>query len=1010
MVGFLTYLLTLLLAWTSMLVFLSVLLKYRILVVLAGLAMVAAQGWVVFSLPLYLQVYASIMPGFGLGSDIHPEMFAEGDFGKMVLFLILTAAFITLTAWLHPRRDGTESPARLGAGLGFAALGVAIYIGQIVWTQHQMDAADAVVALHSQHAGHPRTDIERISGDVTIERDNLSVAVDLSIAAPARMDSLLFTLNPGLTLTDVRVDGEKTPFDFNDGLLRIEQGLDANDKAKVSLAFSGIPDNTFGYLDAAIKLERGDFSTGQLGMLGYTTLYYHSSYVALLPGSYWLPVSGSGIPSANARDFPTDYFGLDLNVTIPTDWQVAGPGRREPTGSGGDSHSFRFAPGAAVPGVGLMASEFERRSIDLASGLTVELLISQQHADALTHFDDVGEIISETLNRLFTRAADAGLSYPYAQLTVVETPSRIRTYGGTWRMDTTQAPPGLLLMRESAFPSARFDAPFTFDSQSGEEAFSEQFEGGLGQAKVEALMRFSENDFNGGNVFQGAAKHFFEQQTSAHGEGALALNFMLNDLVTRLLTERQGYFSPHLIGGNFNSMMQQTMSNLGSGNTDSVAQAVLVANASRASVWDRALESSLASLDTHLDPEQVVNVMALKSAAITEVLLDAYTYDQLTGLLSSLINQYRGTTFTADEFHTLADAQGLDLTNLLGDWLNEPGLPGFMVSPLVTERLQDADDGSPQYQTTFHVRNGESTPGLVRFHYMWTTTGRRDGLVEDRTQPIRVAGGEAVEIGIVTGSPVFSTTLNPYLSLNRRPLPLKGDTGPGRFAQITASEQVLAEPFTGARTSTWHPDYDLPPGTLSVDDLDAGFRTHSDSEFQQGSGRNPFLPFRFDMDQGLPAYQAFMGSPSWWARNSDDPSAVGKYRHTMVMKGAGTGESWVAFDVSIPESGRWRLEYHMPQPRGGERRGNVEGGDSGRGTYDIQLLTGNHSEGVPQNLLQVIEFDSGAAKGGWNRLGDFDLSPDEVTVKVTDKTSGSVVFADAIRWHPLDETATAQLQ
>ena len=56
-------------------------------------------------------------------------------------------------------------------------------------------------------------------------------------------------------------------------------------------------------------------------------------------------------------------------------------------------------------------------------------------------------------------------------------------------MDTALAPPGMLLMREMGFPTARFDSAFRKP-----EDFKDR-EGGIAQAKWERLRSFFMNDF-----------------------------------------------------------------------------------------------------------------------------------------------------------------------------------------------------------------------------------------------------------------------------------------------------------------------------------------------------------------------------------------------------------------------------------------------------------------------------------------------------------------------------------
>ena len=92
----------------------------------------------------------------------------------------------------------------------------------------------------------------------------------------------------------------------------------------------------------------------------------------------------------------------------------------------------------------------------------------------------------------------------------------------------------------------------------------------------------------------------------------------------------------------------------------------------------------------------------------------------------------------------------------------------------------------------------------------------------------------------------------------------------------------------------------------------------------------------------------------------------------------------------IPRSGRFRLEYHLPQPGRTKREKN-------RGSWTMNL--------VDVSGDQVITFDADAADNGWNPLGEFELAAGEVRLEVSDKTDGSLVIADAIRWVPASSGA-----
>jgi hypothetical protein len=244
----------------------------------------------------------------------------------------------------------------------------------------------------------------------------------------------------------------------------------------------------------------------------------------------------------------------------------------------------------------------------------------------------------------------------------------------------------------------------------------------------------------------------------------------------------------------------------------------------------------------------------------------------------------------------------------------------------------------------------------------------------DQTEPVRLAGLEAVEIGVLSPRPLRELWLQPYLSLNRHDIRMT-------LPRIDQDAMVTAEPLIGARPSTWRP-----PATsdIVIDDLDPGFSVERDE--QQGGvrlagGLAAFIP-QGDMDEGLPA-PPVTTAPQEWSRR-EAPLGWGKYRRTVAMVVSGSGSQRAVFAARLPRAGRWRLASHLPA-----------GVLPTLGTYDLKLVAGGQE--------RTIEFDGAAAEAGWNVLGEFDLAEGETRVVISDRSSGRTVVADAIRWQPASE-------
>jgi ABC-type transport system involved in multi-copper enzyme maturation permease subunit len=987
--GFLLQTLTTLALWCSIIVFVAVGVRNRLAIAVIALGLLGFQFWLTFQLQLYLQPVFTILPAFDMASDLIPTLFPPGQ-GAGIHFLalwMLTAGFVTLAIALHPRRDGGLTSRRLALGGAFVVLSLAT-IGVQWWQANDALAQGAaVLAIHQEHSKAARADIVAIDGTVRIDPGRaLDLDLDLRVRAHSGsppVDQLVFTFNRGLSVQSVSVDGVAAPFTHASGLLKISPSSPLTNDAQVSLVASGVPDTTFGYLDTSFDLLKGDAVDAQLGVLGFDISIFTSGYVALMPGSRWLPRAGSDVPSGDPRTHPDDYFEVDLEVEAPADWLVAGPGRRQAVSAEGDTVRVRFNPSAPLSEVGLLASRFARRSLQVA-GVEFEVLVHPAHDRNLIFFADAGDALEGRLEELLTEAERLGLPYPYDGLSLVEVPNRLRGYGGGWRMDTVQTMPGVLLLRETSFPTSRFELGF-----EDEEDFADQ-EGGIGAAKVAAIERFFENDFSGGNVFTGVSRNFLRFQTGAQGEGALAINFVLDELVSQLLTAKRGYFSAHEFSQQANLLIGQTMTDMATGRTDSIAEAVTSATTDQPSVWDRALGASLSDLEPNENPKQSLNVLALKSGAIARSILDGIGREKTAALLAELLTRYRGGNFDSHDLQQVALDLEFELDPLLGDWLHDAALPGFLASSVKVDRLAD-DMGDPQYQTRVHVRNDEPVPGLVRVRY--TTQGGKaleagEEKLWQETEPLRIGGHQSREICILSSAPPTEMWLQPYLSLNRSDLQLA-------LPKVDTKASVDAEPFLGARPSNWLPEQ---TSDIVIDDLDPGFSVQTESRMDGRIGGLAGLGgLKVDLDQGLPAFAAMFGPPQVWSR-AEEFNSFGKYRHTHAIIAGGDGNQRSTFTAVLPDSGRWRLAYYVSKKPTSRAAPGLAKVLNTMGKYNLTLKSGNGED-------QLIEFDGAAAEDGWNDLGEFRLPSGETRLEVTNETSGQVVVADAIRWRWVSQSS-----
>jgi len=941
--------------------------RHRLLAALISIAAIAGLMWALFTAPL---VYSPLidflgMTQLGTPSDIVPRLAMPGGVVQRVGILLLALGLLGVAAAIHPRLDGSRRLKPAAASFGLVLAGLAT-VGATTQAQVAGSARiDAWRAAHEARRDDPVPDILSIVGSVSIDPGRAVEAdLDLELQAPPdrTLERVLLTLNPGLAVDEVRsASGEARAATHAAGLLEIELGrsLAPGERTALSLSYRGRPDIGFAYLDSAIRLDRLNANEMQIGILGYDAAVFERSFVALMPGIHWLPASGVDVGRDDPRQRRTDYFDVALDVAVPASWLAAGPGKREVVSSTEDGVTFRFAPAVSVPEVAVIAAELESFSTEIG-GITFEALVHPEHTANFEYLADSRDEIEQWIADRLDASADAGLDYPFDAFTVVEVPNKLRGFGGGWRLDTALAPPGMMLLRETSFPTSRFD----FDVRAAFGNFDpEAQEGGVARVNRDRVVAFFSNDFSGGNLFTGAARSFFAHRTSAFGPDAIALDFVLEELATLFVSGERSYFSAHL----FKNINQATTSVVNAmQGAGSISDAMITSRARQPEVWNVALGEPLSGMDPWKDPQGMIDLLSLKGGEMAQAIYDALGPQAVGELLAALLERRAGDSFTLADVVAAGEGVDEDLGGMLSDLVSGTGLAGFVAERVELYRLPDAGNGDTRYQLLVRVANLEPVVGFARIAWTMERGGQREF-----SAPIRIAGRSGIEYGVVLSQPPAVVYVHPYLSLNRENF-LAGLTD---TAEVPSRD---AEPFDGVRDAVGA----IADDRIVADDLDERFEIVDEEagEDLRLAGRGAPAA---GTDNGLPIAVG-AGAPRNFSRRANE-TAWGRYRHTFAYVGAGDGRRRAIMPVSIPSPGLWELEIHLPflpflPPQN-------------RGTWNLEI--------VSEDGREPVAFDATLANIGWNLVGRFQLPAGDVRVEISDSTDGRMVIADAIGWSPV---------
>ena len=1012
------------LLWGSLAILLNSFLKsgWLIATIVLAISLLYYLVYAKFPSPI-LEPLTFFMGQNSLPTELAPTFFSSDILLNRTAILLVSFGFFLLGAGMQSRK--TDSEQRIGwlfTGLAPCLAGLIMLLGLVYAKYLDQQQVRKWALAHAKLQTHSLTDIRKISGSVVV-RPGTNVRLDVTLTLDPNTESSddewLLSLNPGYRLQQLHLDGSETEnYTFSQGLLTIPIGDSRESEADVRIVAQGKPDSRFAYLDATLdtnKLNRDQ--RRKLFPYGNENLIFHRGYFVLMHGVNWLPTSGAAYGRTAWETRRQDFFQVDIEVSVPKKWLVAGPGSRVPLEETGKSR-YRFSPEKPVPEVTLIGSNFERRAVTV-DGVDFEVLLHRRHTKNFNVLKTLGDPLREWIDEATTRLRRGGLGYPYGTLSVVEVPNCLRSYGGGWQMASTYSSPGLLMLRESGLPIARlkklvegrrFDRMF---DEAIAEAMESSLQGTRSSRAFSRLVNYLQRDSLGSNPIENLPKQLVSYQTSLEGKGATALKHVVEDLAAGLIDEHRGYFSVHTAlkqeDENWMARVDAWMDLLSPFVSPPDHREKHV---NTPSAWTEFSEISPSSIDFESDPEFAYRALLFRTAPVAESIATIFKSNQVPALLRELLDNYRGRTFTQSDFHRTALEVGIDIDALVGDWLNDPRLPGFVVAEPELEQLT-RQDGSMHYQASFTLRNTEPVPGVVELIYQHDDP---ESSTRYHLEPIQVDANTSLRVAFTSwlypARPPAHVWVTPIFSLNRGSIRIEL---PPMDDSISTSETKL--PYTSVI------NWNQPNSTaIIVDDLDAGFSVNYDPTAPVSLNvDNIWLfsaqPRELDLDHGLPRLDDALpsmrlggehivqpidrGQP--WFRDYH-PTSYGKYRHTYAVTTLGVGQTRPKFSATLPTLGNWKLEFHIPSIKLVDLnfRFHKRSPDEDTrfvwpgklGMHQVLVDTGSNSTSV--------QIEADVVDAGWFEMGTFEVDSHDVEVRIEEISEGWGV-ADAIRWTPIDE-------
>ena len=806
----------------------------------------------------------------------YSDMLGLGDIRRVVeirfFYMTLALFFFGLSIDRYPRLPQSRSWRRFGRCLTAAGLvsTLALYLYMEGRDASDLEYRTAQLASQERYAGWPTAAVTHYTLDVDLAtgRSPLGCTAVLNVLNPhpVPLDTLVFSLNPGLELRsvsarpagDVAVDWRR---DY--GTVRVALPLQPDSLTTLEFVYDGSIDLSGFDLRRHPDSRRLQKRRAGPGRKGDLTAWIRHNSVFLPPRSRWYP--SPGVDYGRRDDRPRSFATADLNISLPGGLEVVTQGvpvNRKPQGRR-EIHTWKVEQ--PVPVFSLNAGVYRVFQAEIHD-VECAIYVHPAHAKQITFFEDATDDALDTLGEILDSVEqETSLAYPYKRLSVVEVPFQVQWYYDGWEEAGGLVQPGVMMLEEDVLMRLRLGQRLKWMQRR------QRRNDDPARIKRDLLVRTILNTFLAGEssqsgIYRSPVAQLWSFNKGFEGEHYSLLKrampvYMQKHLGTNL---QQNFYSRR---GRFRGRFRRNRG--GSG----VSWDTLTA---------KMRQRSFAELDPNADAELYRAVVDAKGASMFGMMQAVVGDDVFRDVVSGFeeASRHVGVDFASFERAAVGDTSGAgngpDLNRLVRDWLHGTQVPGYTLTRAKAYKVDDGW-GMLTYQVIVRIRNGEPGRGFVQIRAM--------GAEDEAVKGVEIEGGQEVEVGLILWERPSRISVEPFFARNRRVLmaPLRIPEKPMDGSATTYVREVSPDE-TGLTE-------------IIVDNDDDGFE----------------MPVRRVRRYLRPQLKG----DNWQERQM--PFSFGRYENNFRWKKPGDGAQPAVWTARLPHSGDYDVYYYFISPRFSKR-------------------------------------------------------------------------------------------
>ena len=891
-------------------------------------------------------------------------------FGNLEVILIhrgiyfgLGAGFIFLTIFLLKRLPQSEAMTYISLVLSIIFIGAAGYLGyqHIHKFKVKENLRTEIVDLNNKYVDEVIPAIH--ANDITLDHKGESISatsvMTLFNDKPQALNKLILNLNAGLNVSDVKINGNSTPFLRDKHLIILSDrvNLQPGDSTKVEINYSGTINEDYCYLD--IDEETRQEKYGQFVLnVDKRYAFITPDYVLLTKEDNWYPNTGVTFSSKNVKWNHPQFVKYSLKVKTQPGLQAISQGKINEVSAG----EFSFSTSTPLTQISLAIGHYKQKTMTV-KGFEYGVWFMDGHDYFTNLFPESKDTLASIINERFEdfkRTYNLDNSSP--RISLLEVPAQFKTYERMWTSVQESVQPEQVLFPEKGYNLREAD----FEKQK--DRVSRWGRGDQGEmTDQDKELRVMENFLRRFTEENDEERDFSRGQMSVtQTPNPLFIFPMLYNFQNNIVSDRwpitNRVFEAYLKGRSVD-MRSIFMSNMNGENEDVLANIAL---------QDQSFEQILADQD---QSDIVDNVIKLKGDVLFSMIEWKAGQKEFEDFLSKLLtkNKFRNIQFE-DFDQEINKAFGLDLVPMMDQWFKEKSLPGYLISPFKAVKVKSGD--AMKTMISLKVTNFSDIDGLVKLSFRMggfggPGRGRPGGGGDDMIDNlIFLEAHQTKDLTYLLDGDPRMVILNTMTSKN---IP---QTMTEFFRDI--QEDLKAKPYQSETVSNTPVQMKL-PNEIIVD--------NEDPEFQvtQKDTKSLLEKLIVNEDEKKQRYQGinwWRPATSWTATTNSE--FYGEYVRSAYYIKSGEGDQVATWNVPIVKAGYYEIQYHFYKMRPRGRDGQEE-----KGNYNFIIHADDGTE--------EAAIDAQNADNGWVNLGTYYFSGDTAKIELTNKSTLRMVFADAVK-------------